>query len=61
MSLEIRCNRCDTYLRSPGGLFFGPPDENDQATKLHLCATCADDVELFIRDPYSFEWAQVEM
>lgn len=61
MSLEIRCDCCHKYITTPGGLFFSPPDEDGMTRKLHVCVSCSGEVEVFILDPYSFQWAEVEM
>lgn len=38
--LKINCSACRAELVSSGGLLFGPPDEEDQTTKQHLCTRC---------------------
>lgn len=38
--LRINCSACHQTLTEPGGLLFGPPDEEDQSHKQHLCQRC---------------------
>jgi hypothetical protein len=42
MALNFRCiiKTCKKQIVRPGGLIFGPPDENDKSEKAHICEDC---------------------
>jgi len=45
----IRCNFCSQALTRPGGLLFGPPDDEGKSLKQHLCFPCWDVVSVAMR------------
>lgn len=49
--MEIHCERCGCQLKRQGGLLFGPPDDNKQVEKIHLCGWCHMMVVQYIRVP----------
>lgn len=45
MSLDVRCDVCGHELNVPGALVFGPPDDDGNVTKYHVCIfKCWDDI-----------------
>jgi hypothetical protein len=56
MALKFRCimKNCRKPILNPGGLIFGPPDENDKAEKSHICADCYEKLKksLFAKPSY---------
>ena len=38
--LHICCDRCDEPLGVPGALIFGPPNEDSECQKIHICLSC---------------------
>ena len=53
--MDIKCNKCLRTLLLPGALIFGPPDENDQVLKYHLCRSCYLDLGTWFTLPSTYE------
>lgn len=52
MAISVTRLRCHCELEEPGGLLFGPPNEERKASKSHLCAKCYPKVlDLIALDP----------
>lgn len=51
--LRVECGCCGKVLTEPGGLLFGPPEEDDRTKKTHLCAWCFGVVDDFVYKRWS--------
>lgn len=42
MAFSLVCFACNDELLEPGGILLEPPDEDERATKHHLCVECCE-------------------
>lgn len=40
MAINLQCDKCREELSDFGGILLGPPNENDEVKKYHLCKNC---------------------
>ena len=44
MSIQPTCEKCSQELSEFGAILLGPPNENSEVLKLHLCQLCYADI-----------------
>lgn len=44
MSINPICDKCKKELQTFGGILLGPPDENSNVKKFHLCVDCYKEI-----------------
>ena len=44
MALQPTCEKCGQELNEFGAILLGPPNENSEVLKLHLCQLCYTDI-----------------
>lgn len=44
MAINPTCDKCSKELHEFGGIVLGPPNENNEVKKFHLCKNCYEQV-----------------